>query len=177
MPLGASTATVGRVPEVLIINGPCGAGKSSVGFDCMEVLEERGIPAAMVDAELAYFHPQRGQGEDVAERALAAVWPVYRDEGIDRLLLPRVIEKPLHLDLVRRAVPDAQIQIAWLDVTPELNAERLRARERGAGLEWHLNRAEEIRRNAGNDFADIRVDGSRDLRAIALDLLARAGWV
>jgi hypothetical protein len=88
-----------------------------------------------------------------------------------------VIEKPLHLDLVRRAVPDARIQIAWLDVTPELNAERLRAREQGAGLEWHLNRAEEIRRNAGNDFADFRVDGSRDLRTIALDLLARAGWV
>jgi hypothetical protein len=165
------------VPDVLIINGPCGAGKSSVGFECLEVLEERGIPTAMVDAELAYFHPQRGQGEDVAERALAAVWPVYRDEGIDRLLLPRVIEKPLHLDVVRRAVPDAQIQIAWLDVTPELIAERLRAREQGTGLEWHLNRAEEIRRNAGNDFADFRVDGSRDLRTIALDLLVRAGWV
>jgi len=165
------------VPEVLVINGPCGAGKSSVGFECLEVLEERGIPTAMVDAELAYFHPQRGMGEDVAERALAAIWPVYRDEGIDRLLLPRVIEKPLHLELVRRAVPGARIQIAWLDVPPELNAQRLRERERGTGLEWHLNRAEEIRRNARSDFADFEVDGSRDLRAIALDLLARARWV
>jgi hypothetical protein len=113
----------------------------------------------------------------VAERALAAIWPVYRDEGIDRLLLPRVIEKPLHLALVRRAVPGARIQIAWLDVPPELNAQRLRERERGTGLEWHLNRAEEIRRNARTDFADFEVDGSRDLRAIALDVLARAGWV
>jgi adenylylsulfate kinase-like enzyme len=57
------------MPEVLVINGPCGAGKSTVGFECMEILEERGIPAAMVDAELAYFHPQRGMGENVAERS------------------------------------------------------------------------------------------------------------
>jgi hypothetical protein len=165
------------VVEVLVINGPCGAGKSSVGFECMEILEERGIPAAMVDAELAYFHPQRGQGEDVAERALAAVWPVYRDEGIDRLLLPRVIEKERHLEIVERAVPGARIQIAWLDASPALVAERLGERERGSALQWHIDRAEEIRRNAGDDFADFRVDAARDVRTIALDLLDRAGWV
>lgn len=165
------------MPDVLVINGPCGAGKSSVGFECLEILEEREIPAAMVDAELAYFHPQRGQGEDVAERALAAVWPVYRDEGIDRLLLPRVIEKPRHLEVVQRAVPDARIQIAWLEASPELIAERLGERERGSALQWHLDRAEEIRRNAGDEFADFRVDAARDVRTIAFDLLQRAGWV
>ena len=160
-----------------MINGPCGAGKSTVGFECMEILEEREIPAAMVDAELAYFHPQRGMGENVAERALAAVWPVYRDEGIDRLLLPRVIEKQLHLDIVERAVPGARIQIAWLDVPPAVIAERLGGRERGSALQWHIDRAEEIRRNAGDDFADFRLDADRDVRAIAVDLLDRAGWV
>jgi hypothetical protein len=165
------------MPEVLVINGPCGAGKSTVGFECMEILEERGIPAAMVDAELAYFHPQRGMGENVAERALAAVWPVYRDEGIDRLLLPRVIEKQLHLDIVERAIPDARIQIAWLDVPPAVVAGRLGERERGSALQWHIERAEEIRRNAGDDFADFRLDADREVRAIAVDLLDRAGWV
>jgi hypothetical protein len=165
------------VPEVLVINGPCGAGKSTVGFECLEILEERDIPAAMVDAELAYFHPQRGMGEDVAERALAAVWPVYRDEGIDRLLLPRVIEKPRHLEVVERAVPDARIQIAWLDASPALIAERLGERERGSALQWHVDRAEEIRRNAGDDYAHFRLDADRDVRTIALDLLDRAGWV
>ena len=50
----------------------------------------------MIDAELAYFHPKPDddpQGTRVAEEALAAVAPVYAAAGIERLLLPRVIER------------------------------------------------------------------------------------
>jgi predicted kinase len=88
-----------------------------------------------------------------------------------------VIEKQLHLDIVERAIPDARIQIAWLDVPPAVVAGRLGERERGSALQWHIDRAEEIRRNAGDDFADFRLDADRDVRAIAVDLLDRAGWV
>ena len=89
-----------------MITGPCGAGKTSVGFECLELLEEHGCPAAMVDAELAYFHPKPEddpQGTRVAEAALAAVAPVYAEAGLERLLLPRVIERPRHLQLVKRS--------------------------------------------------------------------------
>jgi hypothetical protein len=88
-----------------------------------------------------------------------------------------VIEKQRHLEVVQRAVPSARIQIAWLDASPALIAERLGERERGSALQWHIDRAEEIRRNAGDDFADFRLDADRDVRTIALDLLDRAGWV
>ena len=83
-----------------MITGPCGAGKTSVGFECLELLEEHGRPAAMIDAELAYFHPKPDddpQGTRVAEAALAALAPVYAGAGLERLLLPRVIERPRHL--------------------------------------------------------------------------------
>lgn len=167
--------------EVLVVTGPCGAGKSSVGFECLELLEEAGIPAAMVDAELAYFHPKPAddpQGTEVAERALAAVAPVYAAAGIDRLLLPRVIERPRHLELVHAALPGARLQIAWLEVSPETVAARLGAREIGSALEWHLHRAEEIRSNAAaHELFDFTVDGERPVREVALDLLGRAGWL
>ena len=84
----APGTTVWVVSEVLVISGPCGAGKSSVGFECLELLQAGGVGAAMIDAELAYFHPKPDddpQGTRVAEQALAAVAPVYAAAGIGRL--------------------------------------------------------------------------------------------
>lgn len=169
------------VRDVLGISGSCGAGKSTVGFECLELLETGGIAAAMIDAELTYFHPKPDddpQGTRVAEQALAALAPVYAAAGIQRLLLPRVIDRPRHLDVVRAAVPGARLQVAWLDVPPETIAERLTAREVGSALDWHLRRAEEIRSNAlADDLFDFVIDGDRNVRAVSQDVLAHAGWL
>jgi len=172
---------VASLRDVLVISGPCGAGKTSVGFECLELLEAGGVAAAMIDAELTYFHPKPHddpQGTRVAEQALAAVAPVYAAAGIDRLLLPRVIERPRHLEIVRAAVPGARFQVAWLEVPPETIGERLTAREVGSALDWHLRRAEEIRSNAlAHDLFDFTVDGGRPVREVSQDVLARAGWL
>ena len=135
----------------------------------------------MVDAELAYFHPKPDddpQGTRVAEAALAAVAPVYAEAGLQRLLLPRVIERPRHLELVKAAVPGARIQVAWLEVPLATIATRLARREVGSALDWHVRRAEEIVGNAsGHDLFDFAVDGDRPVRAVAGDVLVRAGWL
>src|SRR5436190_20293367 len=163
---------VASLRDVLVISGPCGAGKTSVGFECLELLEAGGVAAAMIDAELTYFHPKPHddpQGTRIAEQALAAVAPVYAAAGIERLLLPRVIERPRHLDIVRAAVPGARFQIAWLDVPPETIAERLAAREAGSALDWHLQRAEEIRTNAlAHDLFHIINDTAHTARDVSL---------
>ena len=83
--------------DVVIINGPCGVGKSTVAFECMNMLEGAGLPAAMVDAELAYFHPKPPKdpfGYAVAEAGLRALAGVYAAQGLARLLLSRVVENP-----------------------------------------------------------------------------------
>jgi hypothetical protein len=127
----------------------------------------------MIDAELAYFHPKPDddpQGIRVAEQALAALAPIYAAEGIGRLLLPRVIERPLHLELVHAALPGARFQVAWLQVSAETIAERLAAREVGSALEWHLQRA------LAHDLFDFVVDGERPVRDVSVEVLQRAGW-
>jgi hypothetical protein len=169
------------VRDVLVISGPCGAGKTSVGFESLELLEEHGVGAVMVDAELVYFHPKPAddpQGTRVAERALAALVPVYDAAGLERLLLPRVVERPRHLELVRSAVPGARLQVAWLDVPQDVIAARLGEREVGSALQWHVDRAAEIRRNAAaHDLFDFEVDGDRPVREVATEVLERAGWI
>ena len=170
-----------NVRDVLVLSGPCGAGKTTVGFECMERLEEHGISAAMIDAELAYFHPKPNddpQGTRVAEAALAALVPIYASVGIERILLPRVIERPRHLELVRAAAPAARLQVVWLEVPLATVAERLAKREVGSALDWHVTRAEEIARNASShDLFDFVVAGDRPVRTVAQEVLARAEWL
>jgi hypothetical protein len=90
--------------EALLITGPCGAGKSTVGFACLTLHRAEAVQAAMVDAEIVYLStaPKDPRNELIAEQGLAAVYRVYRDADIRRLLLPRVLLYQHHLELVSK---------------------------------------------------------------------------
>jgi hypothetical protein len=56
---------------------------------------------------------------------------------------------------------------------------RIRQREIGAGLEWHLNRTvelEEILHKASVEDFQVENDG-RPIRDVALEVLEKAGWL
>jgi hypothetical protein len=162
--------------EALIITGPCGVGKTSVAFECMEILERTDLSAAMVDAELAYFWPRPADdpyGYAVAEEGLRVLWRVYAAQGIERLLLPRVVEDSEQLAIVERAVPDAGIQVMRLVASPAAIRERLDKRELGSALEWHVRRAADIARATLGE----PIDAERPVGEIARDVLERAGWL
>ena len=61
-----------------------------------------------------------------------------------------MIERRRHLELVRAATPEAQLQVAWLEVPLTTVAERLAKREVGSALDWHVSRAAEIARSAAS---------------------------
>ncbi|MGE0191145.1 MAG: hypothetical protein AB7T63_03795 [Planctomycetota bacterium] len=162
--------------DVVCITGPCGSGKSTVGFECMEQLERASVPAAFVDGELAYFHPKPATdrwGYAVAEEGLRALWGVYAAAGHTRLLLSRVVEDDEQLAIVERAIPDARIRLYRLVATPATIEHRLRRREIGSGLAWHIQRSDEIARSTLGE----PIDAERGVIDIAVDVLQRAGWL
>jgi hypothetical protein len=164
------------VTHVLVLTGPCGVGKSTVAFECMAILEEAGVPAAMVDAELAYFHPKPPgdpHGYAVAEEGLRSLARVYAQAGLDRLLLARVVEDREQLALVERAVPGGRLRLFRLVARAETIERRLRGREIGSGLEWHVRRSAEIATSTLGE----PVDAERPVAEVARDVLARAGWL
>ena len=165
--------------EALLITGPCGAGKSTVGFACLNLLRAEAVQAAMVDAELVYLStaPEDPRNELIAEQGLAAVYRVYADAGIRRLLLPRVLLYPRHLELVSRAVPNASLTTAWLDVSDGVLAQRLEGRESGDSVRWHLDRARAVKQSGMRELADLQLNGERAPEAIAADLLAHVRWL
>jgi hypothetical protein len=167
---------VSGAPDVVVLTGPCGVGKSSVAFECMNLLEAAGVAAAMVDGELAYFHPKPAGdrfGYAVAEAGLRALWPVYASAGLQRLLLARVVEDEEQLAIVERALPGARIRLLRLVARRETVAKRLRQREIGSGLVWHVQRSAEIARSTLGE----PVDAEGTVAEIAGDVLGRVGWL
>lgn len=165
---------------LLAISGAVGVGKSSVLFELNDILASERIPHGCVERDaLSYSWPTQGRfNEVIVERNLACVAATFLEAGAERLLIAGVIEVPADLEVYRRCVPHAEIQVCRLTADLELRRERLRGREKGAGLDWHLARTAEldtILDSAG--IEDFSVDnGNRPLREVALEVLTRAGW-
>lgn len=168
-----------RLP-VLAISGAVGVGKSSVLGELHDILSKEKIPHGCAERDaLGYSWPAQGRFNEVlVERNLACVIGTFIEAGATRLVIAGVIESREDLEVYSRCVPNAEIQLCRLTADLDLRRQRLRMREAGAGLDWHLDRTVEldtILDKAG--IEDFSVDNSeRPLREVALEVLSRAGW-
>lgn len=165
---------------VLILSGTVGVGKSTILNEVHSLLERARVPHICVDADaLAMSWPARGAYNQVAVLDnLASIWANARTAGAERLVLACVIESRDDLDAYRRAVPGAEITVCQLVAPEGVRTSRLRQRERGSGLEWHLRRTEELRQiledAAVHDFSITNDD--RSVQDVAYEALTRAAW-
>ena len=165
---------------VLAISGTVGVGKTSVLVELHDILASERIPHGCVERDaLSYSWPTQGRfNEVIVERNLSCVVANFLEAGAMRLLIAGVIEVPADLAVYSRCIPNAEIQVCRLTAELELRRERLRVREKGAGLDWHLDRTMELDTILdGAKIEDFSVDnGNRPLRDVALEVLNRAGW-
>lgn len=178
----ARVTTVSGVP-VLIVSGPVGVGKSSVVHEMFDQLSDRDIAHAVIDLDAFGISWPYAEGdpynERMALRNLASVWANYAASGVDRVIIARVVEAEADLAAYGVAVPGAEIQVCRLVASAEVLRERVRRREVGSSYEVLVRRsaelAESLERSGPTDFV-VETSG-RELADIALEVLAKAGWV
>ena len=166
---------------VLAISGSVGVGKTAVLVEIHDILESAHVPHGCVERDaLGHSWPAQGRfNEGIIERNLACVARTFIDSGATRIAIAGVIESESDLDSYRRSIPGADIVVCRLTGDLELRQERLRAREIGGGLNWHLARTEELDViQDASRVADFTVDnGRRPIREVAEEVLRRADWM
>jgi hypothetical protein len=168
------------VVPVLILSGTVGVGKTAILESIHELLIQAREPHACLDADaLSLSWPVRGDFNQIAMlENVASVWANARAAGATRLVLAAVIERQEDRDAFRSAVPGADVTVCQLEASKDTRMSRLRQREHGTSLEWHLQRTEKLRdileRAAIHDFV---VDNDRRARdEVAREVLLRADW-
>jgi ribose 1,5-bisphosphokinase PhnN len=161
--------------RLLVVTGPVGVGKTTVAWEIAEVLEQGDVAYGFFDPDAIHFHPRAPEdpfGYRVALAALDTAWPLM---GADRLLMPLVVGDRTQLE----HFAGWDVTVARLTASPSVLEARIRGRELGAGLQWHLARAAELqawwREHPVEDFV-VETDGRR-VRELAVEVLTRAAWL
>jgi hypothetical protein len=168
---------------VLVITGAVGAGKTTVSYEVRLQLRDAGVSCVLIDDEFALFHPRPTEdptGKRTSTLALASLWNVYREAGIERLLLASVLESSADLERICEAVPGADTQVFLLMAPLSTIEQRIRAQQVPTALEWCLGRSKSlIERWEQEPLAHAQViDADDPLPAeIAAEIVARSGWL
>ncbi|QFY09983.1 hypothetical protein GBF35_28065 [Nonomuraea phyllanthi] len=145
---------------LLWLSGPTGVGKSSVGWEVFEQLSRSGVKTAFVDADqisLCYPMPE-GMTHRVRARSLAAMWPHFRQQGVQCLVLAGFVDTPEEVREYTALLPEAAFTLCRLRVD---DAE---LKERFLGRGWRPDLMEDAVAEAesleGSEYADVCVDTS-----------------
>jgi hypothetical protein len=103
----------------------------------------------------------------------------FSRQGIDRLVLVRVVESRAELERLLAAVPRGRATVCHLAASPSTAEERIRRREAGSSTESLVARGRQLGAMAPDaDFVDIvlETDGKTPAE-LATELLAKLGWI
>lgn len=196
-PRGLAGPADGASGRVLLLCGPAGVGKSTIGFQLYQRSLHAGLTAGYIDLDqIGFLTPPAGDdplNHRLKAANLAAIWRTYHAAGASHLVLTGPVGNQAALGRYLAALPSATVTACRLHAGPaEL---RRRIMTRGAGGSWPQpgdplrgRPARYLAQVAGQAAADaqaldraqlsaLRIDTGGHTAAQAADLIASAtGW-
>jgi adenylylsulfate kinase-like enzyme len=123
---------------VLLICGPTGVGKSTVGFQLYVRCVSDGFTAGYVDLDqIAFVRPGSGDDSDrhrLTAGNLAAMWRTYQSAGATHLIATGQVESEAAMRAYARALPAASVTVCRLHAGSDELTQRIMSR--GDGGSW-----------------------------------------
>lgn len=121
----------------LLVCGPRGVGKSSVGWQVFSEVMQSGVTCAYIDLDqVSWFRPSPEDDPDnhrVRIGNLARLWSVYERAGAQCLVATGDVRHRGVMDAYAAAVPSLAMDVCQLHARAGTLRERLLARGRGEG--------------------------------------------
>jgi len=169
--------------QLLILTGSVGVGKSSVADAISDILSKKSVPNAVIDLDhlrRAYPKPTNDPFHmKLGYKNLASLWKNYKAVGITHLIVPNVVENKKELKQLKSAVLNSDIHVVHLKADIKTIHSRLRNRDTGDSLKWHLDRAvvltEQLEKSRVEDFT---VDTkNKSVTKIAKEIISDIEWL
>lgn len=168
--------------RVVLITGPCGAGKTTTMWRLGEVLASQDIPHAVIDVDyVRTFHPAPEDdpfNSRLAMRNIAAMAANFREVGARCLIFAEVVEHPELALGYGELIPGSDVHVIRLNVPMDLLMARLEARETAETINWYRNRSRELQGVMERwQIGDLVIDvGNRSVEDIATEIAAHLGY-
>lgn len=167
--------------QMLIITGAMGAGKTAVLGEASDLLTERQIPHAAIDADmlgLGYLASPGGT-DSVMYDNLRSICENYAAVGVRRFLLARAIEDATQMKLCRDLFPLAKTVVCRLSGNVKVMKRRVEMRESGIKKKDYVARVEKLKAildQARLENFTVTNEGRR-VTEVAVEVLVKAGWI
>ncbi|MFD5703272.1 DEAD/DEAH box helicase family protein [Streptomyces lasiicapitis] len=177
-------ANTGHAPEVVLIGGRSGVGKTSVGWEVAARLRAADVAHALIEGDLLDIVHPAPPGDPhrshLTRRNLAALWANYAELGCRRLVYTNTAcVLPSEEWLFTEALGTPRIVRVLLTATDDTAERRLRQRELGSELEQQLRRsaymAHRLDTRVPPDTHRVATD-DRAVGEIADEVIRRVGW-
>lgn len=174
--------TIPADTRALLLTGGLGSGKTAVAIEIGELLEQAGVPFAVVDLDWLCWAWSPTLADDGVHALLCdnlrAVVPNLAERGIRCLVLARAVLSPEGMSALRDATAPLPVHVVRLRADDEEVVRRLRARDTGPRLDGHLTRRATFEQwvAAAAPDADVVDTTGRDAVGVAADIVERLGW-
>jgi len=168
---------------ILVISGPVGVGKTTVGEEVSESLDETGIAHTFIDFDqLRYTYPRIPEdpwSTGLGMQNLKSIWINCTARGAKNLVVSTVVEEHKFIAQLESSIPDSKAITIQMFASPNTLKKRVEKREIGSGFEWHQKRAIELLDILSSESApcDFRISTEdRSITQIAEEIVDKIRW-